>query len=170
MKFCFSLAMRLLLLLSLVSCVSTTTIRATSINEEVDKDVKIYVNDVFLGKGEVQYSDRNSKSPFKAIVDPVVVKLKKPGCAVLKENLKVIKDNRNYFTSLGLIVLSGGIMFFPLLYAPTNPEDISTSFTFVGVGTIALIASMVPMGWMYKYKPIHNFEYLCAKKAAKIIQ
>ena len=51
MKFYFSLMMRFALPLSLVSCVSTTTIRATSINEEVDKDVKIYVNDVYLGKG-----------------------------------------------------------------------------------------------------------------------
>lgn len=136
----------------------------------MDKDVKIYVNDVYLGKGEVQYSNRQSKSPFKSAIDPVTVKLKKPGCAVLKEYLKVIKDNRNYFTALGLFGLSTVIIFFSLLYAPSNPEeDISTSYGFLGAGTAALIASIVPLGWMYKYKPVHNFEYLCAKDAAKII-
>ena len=79
MKFCLSLTMRFLLLLSLVSCVSTTTIRATSINENVDKDVKIYVNDVYLGKGEVQYSDKKSKSPISTVIDSCCCQTEKTG-------------------------------------------------------------------------------------------
>ena len=59
-------------------------------------------------------------------------------------------------------------MILPLPFAAS--WDISTSFTLLGVGGVGFMASMIPMGWMYKYKPIHNFEYLCATEAAKVIQ
>lgn len=126
-----------LFLLSFVSCASTTTIRATSINEEVDKKVKIYVDDVYLGSGEAQYSDKKPKNPFRTIIDPVVVKLKKPGCAVLKENLKVIQDKQNTSKAQWFLGISTLMLLVSPILAAAFMEDFSTGITIVGVGTAA---------------------------------
>ena len=49
-----------ILVLSNLSCVSTTTIKVLDQNGKIDKDVKIYVEGKQIGYGEVKYSDKKT--------------------------------------------------------------------------------------------------------------
>ena len=71
-----------ILILFTVSCVSTTTIKALNKKGEIDKDVKVYVDNKYIGNGEADYSD--SKSPFYI----PFVELKKEGCQNYRSNVQ----------------------------------------------------------------------------------
>ena len=58
----------------LISCASTTTIRVTDQDDSIDRDVKIYIDGSYKGKGEVVYSDT------KIVGSITQVTLKKKGC------------------------------------------------------------------------------------------
>ena len=59
---------------TLISCASTTTIRVTDSNDSIDKNVKIYLNGSYKGKGEVIHSDTN------IVGTQTTVTLRKEGC------------------------------------------------------------------------------------------
>ena len=61
------------LITALVSCASTTTVRAVDKNNSIDRNVKIYLNGSFQGKGEVIHSDTN-------VIGVTNVSLLKKGC------------------------------------------------------------------------------------------
>ncbi|MCY4513410.1 MAG: hypothetical protein OXB86_06955, partial [Bdellovibrionales bacterium] len=71
----FSLAGQLILVLSLVSCASTTTIRAVDSTGRVDEDVNIYLDGVHEGKGQIQH-----RYTFKTAFTPTAIELQKEGC------------------------------------------------------------------------------------------
>ena len=169
-----SLAGRLSLSAVLVSCVSTTTIRAVSIDEKVDREVKIYVDDKYLGKGEVSYSDSKNRFPLKTILEPVTVKLKKPGCLTFEKPLKTVMNNKK--TLLTWLVLGLGtlvpLVMFPLSISENDDSDTIMNST-VGMVSVMAIAGIVAGALslsIYEYKPLHSFEYPCATDATKIIQ
>ena len=72
-KMCKFLA-TICLITALISCASTTTIRAVDQNDLIDGDVKIYMDGSYKGKGEVIYSDT------KIVGSTTTVTLKKAGC------------------------------------------------------------------------------------------
>ena len=104
-----------LLITTLISCASTTTIRVTGQNDNIDRGVKIYLDGSYKGRGEVVHSDT------KIVGSTTSVTLKKEGCRSI---------SRNFFRSEQLQVgaLIGGIIFFiPLLwvmgYNPTRSYE-----------------------------------------------
>ena len=70
-----------LALTSLVSCASTTTIRAIDSKDSVDKNVKIYLDGQYKGKGEVTHSDT------KIIGATTLISLKKENCKTVNHTL-----------------------------------------------------------------------------------
>ncbi len=86
------------LITALVSCASTTTIRAVDQSGDVDKNVKIYVDGSYRGNGEVSYSDS------KIVGSMTHVRLKKRGCRSKTRNL-----NRSGRLHVGALI--GGIFF-----------------------------------------------------------
>ena len=92
------------LITALVSCASTTTIRAIDQNGDVDKNVKIYVDGSYQGKGKISYSDS------KIVGSTTKVKLKKEGC---KSDVRNI--SRSEKIHIGALI--GGFFFFvPFLW------------------------------------------------------
>ena len=63
-----------LLITALISCVSTTTVRVLDRNNSIDRNVKIYLDGSYEGKGEAIYSD------MKVVGSSTAVTLKKRGC------------------------------------------------------------------------------------------
>ena len=93
-----------LLAITLVSCASTTTVRAIDSSGSVDRDVKIYLDGSYQGKGEVVHSDT------KIVGSTTNVNLRKKGCQ---------STHHNFFRSEQLHVgaLIGGIfLLFPFLW------------------------------------------------------
>ena len=64
----------ILALSSLISCASTTTIRVVNNNGNTDRNVKIYIDGQYRGKGEVFHSDT------KIVGSSTSINLKKEGC------------------------------------------------------------------------------------------
>ena len=93
-----------LLICSLVSCVSTTTIRVIDQSERIDPNVKIYVNGEYKGKGEITHSDTNIVGSTNHI------SLKKKGCRTSNKTL-----SRSEKLNIGALI--GGIFFIiPILW------------------------------------------------------
>lgn len=91
-------AFGLMAIISFISCTSTTTIRALKTSGDVDRDVKIYLDGGYVGKGEVTHSDT------KIVGATTDITLKKQGCR---------SSNRHFSRSERLSVgaLVGGIFF-----------------------------------------------------------
>lgn len=66
---------------ALLSCASTTTIKAVDQSGRVDRDVKIYMDGSLKGRGEIIYSDT------KIVGSTTQVHLKKEGCDTNTFNL-----------------------------------------------------------------------------------
>lgn len=86
------------LIIALVSCASTTTIRVTDESDSIDRDVKIYMDGSYKGKGEVIYSDT------KVVGSTTRVTLKKKGC---RNNTRSL--SRSEQLQVGALI--GGIFF-----------------------------------------------------------
>ena len=88
----------------LISCASTTTIRAVDTNGSIDGDAKIYTDGMYKGKGEVMYSDT------KIVGSKTDVRLKKKGCKSASYSLF-----RSEKLQVGALI--GGVFFFvPFLW------------------------------------------------------
>lgn len=85
-------------LIFLLSCTSTTTIRAVDQGGVIAKDVKIYLDGSFAGRGEVIHSDT------KIVGSQTTVNLRKEGCRTSNHFL-----SRTEKLSVG--ALAGGIFF-----------------------------------------------------------
>ena len=92
------------LVISLVSCASTTTIKAIDQSGSVDKDVKIYMDGTYQGKGEVLYSDT------KIVGSTTTVNLKKEGCRSSSHSL-----SRTEQLQVGALI-AGIFVWVPLLW------------------------------------------------------
>lgn len=89
---------------ALISCASTTTIRAVDENGSIDRDAKIYIDGSYQGKGEILYSDT------KIVGSTTSVNLKKEGCRVATYSL-----SRSEKLQVGALI--GGIFsLVPLLW------------------------------------------------------
>ena len=62
------------LIIALISCASTTTVRVLDESGSIDRDVKIYLDGSYSGKGEIMYSDT------KIVGSTTNVTLRKKGC------------------------------------------------------------------------------------------
>ena len=92
------------IIISFISCTSTTTIRAIDKNGDIDRNVKIYTDGSYKGKGEVVYSDT------KIVGSITSVNLRKKNCRSAQHNL-----SRSENLDVGALV--GGIFFFvPFLW------------------------------------------------------
>ena len=89
---------------TLISCASTTTIRVTDSNDSIDKNVKIYLDGSYKGRGEVMYSDT------KIVGSTTSVTLKKKGCRSNSHNL-----SRTEQLQVGALV-AGFFVWVPLLW------------------------------------------------------
>jgi len=94
--FCF------LMVGSLMSCASTTTIRAVNATGNVDRGVKVYVDGQYKGKGEVIHSD------VKIVGSSTSVNMKKEGC----QN-QTASFSRTESLNVGALI--GGIFIWPVL-------------------------------------------------------
>ena len=101
---------------SIVGCASTTSIRSS------DKDVKIFVDDEYRGKGTVTHTDK------KFVLSTTTVRLEKPGCEPIVKRFQ--RDEE---------------------------WDIGAS-----IGAFLLV---VPVLWVKKYQPEHNYDFNCLKQA-----
>ena len=89
---------------SLLSCSSTTTVRALDSGGSIDRDVKIYLDGSFKGKGEVMHSDT------KIVGSATSVSLKKENCRSARHQF-----SRSEQLAVGPLI--GGIFFFvPFLW------------------------------------------------------
>ena len=142
-------AFYLILFLSTVSCVSTTTIKALNKKGEIDKDIKVYVDNKYIGNGEADYSD--SKSVFSSLP---YVELKKEGCQNYREKLDT---QTNWIQSLGGAAITGaGTGFLEL------PGEIFGVNTLL-VGLPIAIAGLMVMSWGRQYVPVQEQEFQCVK-------
>ena len=87
---------------SLLSCVSTTTIRAVDTSGNVDSNVSIYVDRQSIGKGEAKYSDK--KTVYSAVP---YYELRKEGCRTIREKLNI---KTNWLTAIGGAIVFGAGM------------------------------------------------------------
>ena len=100
----FYRVMSFVLVGSLISCASTTSIRATNSSGNVDRDVKVYVDGQYQGKGEVFHSDT------KIVGSSTSINLKKEGC-----RSQTVMLNRTEQISVGALI--GGLFFWiPFLW------------------------------------------------------
>ena len=68
-------------IISLISCASTTTIRAIDDNGAIDRDVKIYADGSYRGQGEALYSDT------KIVGSVTSINLRKDNCRSVQHSL-----------------------------------------------------------------------------------
>ena len=102
-KLILKLKLVILLIISLLSCVSTTHIRAINPKTSTtDQNVKIYVDGQYKGNGSVNYSDT------KIIASTTNIDFKKEGCRTKKYFM-----SRSEKVNVGVLI--GGIFFWPLL-------------------------------------------------------
>ena len=104
-----------LLITTLVSCASTTTIRAIDSSGSIDRGVKIYLDGSYRGKGEIIHSDT------KIVGSTTTVNLKRKGCHSTSYSF-----SRSEQLHVGALI--GGIFFlFPFLwvmeYNPTHSYE-----------------------------------------------
>ena len=134
-----------------VSCMSTTNIRAVDSKNEVNKDVKVYVDGKYVGDGEAQYSDK--KTVYTSVP---FFELKKEGCRSIKEKLDT---ETNWLTTLGGAVLHGvgiGLLTYAARKRSENAELLAG-----GIGLS--VAGIIPMFWGRKYVPVQEWEFQCVK-------
>ena len=139
----------LILILSAVSCVSTTTIKSIDKEGKIDKDVEIYVGGKHIGSGKAKYSDNKtvySSVPF--------LELKKEGCKSLREKLDVKTSWVNSIVGGITTGVGFGIMSLPIQNALVFGLPIS-------------IAGLISLFWTRKYVPIQEHEFQCIKIADK---
>lgn len=87
---------------SLISCASTTTIRATNAGGGIDRGVKVYVDGQYKGKGEVFHSDT------KVVGSSTLVNMRKEGC-----RNQTVSFSRTESLSVGALI--GGLFLWPFL-------------------------------------------------------
>ena len=94
----------IVLSVSLISCSSTTAIRAVNSRGDVDRGVRIYIDGNYKGKGETSHSDT------KIVGMTTHIQLKKEGCQ--NQTFSLSRSER---LSVGALI--GGIFFWiPLLW------------------------------------------------------
>ena len=101
----FKLLISLILSTSLISCASTTMIRAVNSNDEVDNKVKIYINGEYKGMGNALHSD------IKIIGTSSQVRLKKKNCRTQTHTIS--KTGSVNITA----IIAGLFILFPYLWA-----------------------------------------------------
>lgn len=139
----------LIFIVSSVSCVSTTTVRAVDANGNVDSDVNIYVDRQNIGKGEAKYSDR--KTVYSAVP---YYELRKEGCKTLREKLNV---RTNWLTTMGGAILAGvgfGLMGFFAERGNTGGFSVGASLGVIGI---------IPLFWTREYTPVQEQTFQCIK-------
>ena len=139
------------LILSLISCASTTTIQALNSKGEIDETVKIYVDGKHLGNGKAQHSDTNtvySAVPF--------LELRKEGCKNHREKLDV-KINLGT-AMLGAIIAGAGI---GIMSAGGDGKiDPETALT---MGLPLGLAGIAVSFWAREYVPLQKMQFQCVK-------
>ena len=139
----------ILLTLTAVSCVSTTTIKATDRKGNIDKDVKIYVEGKHIGNGEVKYSD--TKTVYSNVP---YMELKKEGCKNQREKLDT---KTNLLTTFGGRILAGvSLVIMSSSQALEAKDALFYSFPI-------FIAGLIPLFWTRQYVPIQEQEFQCLK-------
>lgn len=144
-----SLMGQLILIGSLISCVSTTTIQAVNSKGDVMKDVKVYVDGQYLGQGAVTYSDK--KTVYSAVP---FMELKKEGCKTHREKLNT---KTNWVTSLFGAVFTGVGLGIMAAVDAIGPESALL------YGTPIAIAGLIPLFWTRSYVPFQKLEFQCLK-------
>ena len=165
--------------LVLASCAHThtTTVRAVSLNGETDKEVKIYAddlhqNDKYIGSGEAQYSSKRIYGKLFQHLQPSI-KLKKPGGLTMKKPLDLMEDKEKkkmYWLFFWLSATIAGLV--PLVsFFEDSMSDEARDIAVIGGMALAFASLTGSLYYInhYTYKPIHNFEFVCAKEAAQII-
>ena len=141
----------LIFIVSSVSCVSTTTVRAVDANGNVDSDVNIYVDRQNIGKGEAKYSDR--KTVYSAVP---YYELRKEGCKTLREKLNI---RTNWLTTMGGAILAGagfGLMGFFAERGNIGGFSVGASLGVIGI---------IPLFWTREYTPVQEQTFQCIKTA-----
>ena len=166
---------------ALVSCTHThkTTVRAVSLDGNVDKEVKIYADDLhqnnkYIGSGEAQYSSKKVYGKLFQNLQPSI-KLKKPGCLTVEKPLDLMEDKetkRLYWLFYGLSFAT----LIPLAFLFVVRDSLSQNETYTAAfasGLLILAGSAAAEYYKrqsYTFKPVHNIEFVCATEAAKIIR
>lgn len=147
---------KLFLILSVVSCASTTSIRVLNPKGVPDQDVKIYVDDIYKGSGQVEYSDMKPKT---ALLNSTVVQLRKEGCKTQRQELKVKINLLKFIGSMGIAAAGGGLSGYWAINRPF--ESGLASFALIGA---VFIAAIIPSLWVSEYKPLHSYDFYCEKE------
>lgn len=147
---------KLFLILSLVSCASTTTIQALNAKGAPDQDVKIYVEGMYRGSGQMQYSDRKPRSAF---LNSTVIQFKKEGCKTQREELKIKMSLPKFIGAMAIAASGGGLSGY---WAAVKPPFDSSVASLALIGVV-FIAAIIPSLWVNEYKPLHSYDFYCEK-------
>ena len=139
---------------SLLSCVSTTTIRSVDANGNVDSNVSIYVDRQSIGKGEAEYSDQ--KSVYSAVP---YYELRKEGCKILREKLNT---KTHWFNAIGGAIVSGFGIGLMTGFRRADRRDLA-----LGLGLPISILGLIPLFWTRTYTAVQEQEFQCVRTADK---
>ena len=144
-----SLTGQLILVLSLVSCATTTTIRAVDNSGRVDESVEVYLDGVHEGNGQIRH-----RYTFKTAFTPTAVELKKEGCDSEKENAFL---NRLWPYFAGAFVLVLGAVTIQH-HIPYNLDSVERNGVINAV-LLSMLASFIGLAGLDD--PLHSYHFQC---------
>ena len=152
---------QMILVLSLVSCATTATIQALNKTGNVDGNVKIYLDGVHKGNGQIKHS-----YDFATAFTPTTVELRKEGCKGVQNNVFL---NRLWPYFAGAFVLVLGIdTLYTHLAPPAEPYD----FDPMGANGVvnAVLLSMVAsgIGLASLDNPLYSYQFQCKQSANSV--
>ena len=147
-----SLTGQLILVLSLVSCATTTIIQAVDSSGRVDENVKIYLDGVHQGDGRIQH-----RYTFKTAFTSTAVELQKEGCGTVK-NSAFLNRLWPYFVGSAVLVFGAASLYYHL---GEQPYDFRVAES--NVLTHALLLSMTAsfIGLSALKDPHHSYHFQC---------
>ena len=153
-----SLTGQLLLVLSLVSCATTTTIQAVDSSGRVDEGVKIYLDGVHKGNGQIRH-----RYTFETAFTPTAVELQKEGCGTVK-NSTFLNRLWPYFAGAAVLVFGTISLYYHLTEEQPYDFKVAESNGLTHALLLSMTASFIGLAGLKD--PVHSYHVQCKVSAA----
>ena len=140
---------QLILVLSLISCATTTTIRVVDKAGKVDESVQIYLDGAHEGNGQIRH-----RYTFATAFTPTKVELKKEGCHSGKET-DFLNRLWPYFAGAFVLVLGAVTI---QHHIPYNFDSVERNGVINAV-LLSMVASFIGLAGLDD--PLHNYHFQC---------